>query len=188
MWYVIQVSTGKEDDIASKLKELNVKALIPKENRMIRSGGAWGKKEYVLFSGYVFLDMTYNAENYYKVKSIPGVIRFLGDSKSPSKLSYLEAEWIMLLTGKDNAPIEPTVVMVDQEAPNNLKVVSGILERFENRIIKYDKRSRRATFEITICGEKKEVQLSFEMKGQELGDIGTDAADGAAEQTLQYAT
>lgn len=188
MWYVIQVSTGKENDIAGKLKELNVKALVPKEKRVIRSGGKWNKKEYVLFSGYVFLDMTYNAENYYKVKNIPGVIRFLGDSKSPSKLSYLEAEWIMLLTGKDNAPIEPTVVAVDKENPGNLKVVSGILERFENRIIKYDKRSRRATFEIAICNEKKEVQLSFEIEGQELGNAGTDAADDAAKQILQSAT
>ena len=36
MWYVIQVMTGKEDDIAGKLKEQGIRALVPKENRLIR--------------------------------------------------------------------------------------------------------------------------------------------------------
>ena len=47
------------------------------------------------------------------------------------------------------------------------KVVKGVLEKFENRITKYDKRSRKATFEITICNEKKEVRLSIELDGEE---------------------
>lgn len=159
MLYVIQVMTGKEDDIAGTLKEQGIRALIPKENRLIRSGGKWIQREYVLFTGYVFLDMKYDAENYYKVKNIPGVIKFLGDSRNPSRLSYLEAEWIMLLTGKDNEPIEPTEVKVQEDG--SIKIVKGILEKFESKVIKYDKRNRKATFEIMICNEKKEVQLSI---------------------------
>ena len=65
MWYVIQVMTGKEDDIAGKLKEQGIRALVPKENRLIRSGGSWSQREYILFAGYVFLNMNYNADNYY---------------------------------------------------------------------------------------------------------------------------
>jgi transcriptional antiterminator NusG len=165
MWYVIQVMTGKEDDTAGKLREQGIRALVPKENRLIRSGGTWKHKEYILFSGYVFLDMAYNAETY-----------------------YMEAEWIMLLTGKDNAPIEPTVVRADGNGV--LKAVKGVLEKFENRVIKYDKRSRKASFEITVCGEKKEVQLSIELEEDsgELEDAGKDAAGEAAQQALEYAT
>ncbi len=165
MWYVIQVKTGEEETIAKKLREHGIKALVPKENRIIRSGGSWGHKEYVLFTGYVFMDMRFSAENYYLVKGIPGVIQFLGDNKNPSTLSYMEAEWIGLLTGKDNEPIEPTVVKAEKDG--TFKVVKGVLEKFENRITKYDKRSRKATFEITICNEKKEVQLSIELDGEE---------------------
>ena len=62
----------------------------------------------------------------------------------------------MLLTGENNQPIEPTVVRALGDG--NYEVVKGVLEKFENRIIKYDKRSRKASFEITICNEKKEVQ------------------------------
>jgi transcriptional antiterminator NusG len=100
----------------------------------------------------------------------------------------MEAEWIMLLTGKDNAPIEPTVVRADGNGV--LKAVKGVLEKFENRVIKYDKRSRKASFEITVCGEKKEVQLSIELEEDsgELEDAGKDAAGEAAQQALEYAT
>ena len=187
MWYVIQVMTGKEDDIAGKLKEQGIRALVPKENRLIRSGGSWSQREYILFAGYVFLNMNYNADNYYKVKGIPGVIQFLGDNRNPSRLSYLEAEWIMLLTGENNQPIEPTVVRALGDG--NYEVVKGVLEKFENRIIKYDKRSRKASFEITICNEKKEVQLSIrleedeelkesELPGAAISEIGLYDADG----------
>lgn len=188
MWYVIQVMTGKEDDIAWKLNEQGIKALVPKENRLIRSGGSWIQKEYILFSSYVFLDMAYNADYYYKVKNIPGVIQFLGVSRNPSKLSYLEAEWIMLLTGKENTPIEPTVVRIEEDG--SFKVVAGVLEKFENRIIKYDKRSRKAIFEITICNEKKEVQLSIVLEdgSQKLKDAETEIGADAALPLLKEAT
>ena len=103
MWYVIQVKTGEESGIARKLKNQAIRAEVPIENRPIRSGGAWTKKEYILFPGYVFLDMDFTARNYYRVKEVPGVIRFLGDSKAPSTLSYLEAEWIRILSGRTDS-------------------------------------------------------------------------------------
>lgn len=188
MWYVIQVMTGKEGDIAGKLKEQGIRALVPKENRLIRTGGSWTQREYILFAGYVFLSMNYNADNYYKVKGIPGVIKFLGDSRNPSRLSHLEAEWITLLTGADNAPIEPTTVKVQEDG--TFKVVKGVLEKFENRIVKYDKRSRKAIFEITICNEKKEVQLSIVLEGDEVkaAEAGEDGQPGAAQAVLKEAT
>ncbi len=188
MWYVIQVMTGKENDIAGKLKEQGIRALVPKENRLIRTGGSWTQREYTLFTGYVFLSMNYNADNYYRVRGIPGVIKFLGDSRNPSKLSYLEAEWINLLTGVDNAPIEPTTVKALEDG--SLKVVKGVLEKFENRIVRYDKRSRKATFEITICNEKKEVQLSIVLEDDEMkaAEAGKDGQPGAAETVLKEAT
>lgn len=183
MWYVVQVMTGREDGIAAALNRQGIRALVPKEDRMIRSGGAWTRKEYILFSSYVFLEMDYNADNYYRVRNLPGVIRFLGDGNGPSRLSYLEAEWIRLLTGKNNAPIQPTVVRISEDG--SLKAVKGVLTNFENRIIRVDKRNRKATFEITLCGEKKEVQLSIELEDDsvKLKDPEKAVPEGTAAQT-----
>ena len=153
LWYVIHVKTGEEQNIAATLRENGMRALVPVENRPIHTGGARSRKEYVLFAGYVFLQMEYNAENYYMLKKIPGVIQLLTGT-----LSYLEAEWIMLLAGRDGTPLEPTLV---REAGGNLEIEKGILEKFRSRVVKIEKRSRRATIELSICGERKEVQLGI---------------------------
>ncbi len=162
MWYVLQVSTGQESNVRDELQRMEVLALVPKENRLIRKGGSWTNKEYTLFPSYVFLNLEYTAENYYRVKGIPGVIRFLGPSGlAPSRLTYLEAEWIKILSGIDGQPLQPTKV---RELPDGrLKIVEGVLSNFATRAIQYDKRSRRATVEITLCGEPKTIQLSVEV-------------------------
>lgn len=186
MWYVIQVKTGEESGIARRLKNQAIRAEVPIENRPTRSGGAWTKKEYILFPGYVFLDMDFTARNYYRVKEVPGVIRFLGDSKAPSTLSYLEAEWIRILSG-NGEPLEPTLVRED--GSGGITVISGVLKQLENRVLKWDKRSRKATFEITICGEARQVQLGIEVEGGgELQEAGSDASQDAAQPLLQDAT
>lgn len=162
MWYVLQVTTGQESVVRAELKKMNILALVPKENRLIRKGGGWERREYTLFPSYVFLNLEYTAENYYRVKAVPGVIRFLGPSGlAPSRLTHLEAEWIKILSGIDGQPLEPTKVTERQDG--TLGIVSGVLSNFATRTIQYDKRSRRAKVEITVCGEPKTIQLSVEV-------------------------
>lgn len=162
MWYVLQVTTGQESNVRDVLHRMNVLALVPKENRLIRKGGGWTYKEYTLFPSYVFLNLEYTAENYYRVKGVPGVLRFLGSSGlAPSHLSFLEAEWVKTLAGSDGLPLEPTKV---RERPDGtLQIVSGVLSSFSMHTIEYDKRTRRARVEITLCGQPKTLQLSVEV-------------------------
>ena len=44
-----------------------------------------------------------------------------------------------------------------------LEIVDGILSRFKSCVTKIDIRARRATVELSICGEKKEVQLGIRL-------------------------
>lgn len=162
MWYVLQVKNGQERAVQEALQKLSILALVPRENRQVRKGGGWTRKAYTLFPGYVFVNLRYNAENYYRVKGIPGVTRFLGASGlAPSHLSYLEVEWIKALAGIDGEPLEPTRV---RELPDgSLRIVEGVLSSFATRTIQYDKRARRARVEITLCGEPKTLNLSVEV-------------------------
>ena len=43
MWYVLQVSTGKEMAVTSTLTNNQVLAYVPRENRLIRKGGEIGR-------------------------------------------------------------------------------------------------------------------------------------------------
>lgn len=166
-WYVVHVKTGEEQKIAEKLSSTGFRTLVPAENRPVRSGGSWGQKEYILFPGYLFLQMCYNAENYYRLKAVPGIIKLLNGT-----LSYLEVEWILLLSGQDGRPLEPSLV---RTVDGSLEIEAGVLKNFQSRIIRLDKRSRRALIEISICGEKKEIQLGIRL-AEEIGSEQT--ADG----------
>lgn len=161
MWYVLQVNTGRETGVRDVLHGMNMLALVPKENRMVRKGGGWTFREYTLFPGYVFVNLEYTAENYYRVKDVPHVQRFLGPSGlAPSTLTHLEAEWIKILAG-GGEPLEPTKV---REMPDgSVKIVGGVLANFATRAIHYDKHARRAKVDLTLCGQPKTVQLSVEV-------------------------
>lgn len=178
MWYVLQVKTGDEKAVRAALQKAGIPALVPVEGRPIRKDGAWTCKEYTLFPSYVFLDVSYNAETYYKVKGIPSVIRFLGAGATPSPLSYLEVEWIRELGG-GGEPLRPSVV--EKQEDGTYKVVDGVLRKFARQIGNVNTRNRKATVDITVCGESKTVQLSVVTAGQEETD--TEYDEGGGEDT-----
>ena len=66
-----------------------------------------------------------------------------GDSKAPSTLSYLEAEWIRILSG-NGEPLEPTLVRED--GSGGITVISGVLKQLENRVLKWDKKKPEGNF------------------------------------------
>ena len=65
----------------------------------------------------------------------------------------------------EDGPLEPTRVRFQEDG--TAVILSGILTRLPNRIVRWDRRSRRAVFEITLCGERKEVRLGIEPEGAE---------------------
>lgn len=165
MWYVLQVKTGQELNVVSALAEKQLLAYAPRENRLIRKGGGWSTKEYTLFPSYVFVNLNYTAETYYKVRGIPGVQKFLGaDGLHPSTLSNLEAEWIKMLAN-GGAPLEPSLARQDPE--EELQLMDGVLQNFITRIQEIDKHAHRAKVEITICGEVKTLPLSFKLLNED---------------------
>lgn len=160
-WYVLQVKTGDEVMVRKHLINIGVIAHSPQEQRLIHKGGEWQPKLYTLFNGYVFVQCEFNADTYYKVKSIPSVIKWLGTAPaSPTPLSCAEAEWIRELSNGDK-PLEPSNLTVDSDG-NNI-VTSGVLKSFERSIVKIDRHAKKATIEITVANETKSIQLGIEI-------------------------
>lgn len=158
MWYVLQVKNGKEEEIRDKLIGYGFHALVPSHNKWTRSKGSWSLKKTIIFTGYVFVKLNYDAESYYKITNTDGVVRFLGEKTDPSYLTFIEAEWIRLLG--ENGVLEPTEVMIEN---GQLKVLKGILLNFKSRIKSFDARQRKAIFEIHVLNEVKEITLSIDV-------------------------
>lgn len=162
-WYVLHVKTGQEIKVRDTLQGRQIIAKVPREIVPTRTGGTWVDKEKTLIPGYVFVgtdDLSH--KEYYAALRIPEVMRFLGTP--PQAISYLEAEYIGLLTPADG-PLQPSVLAVDDKdgVPT---VASGLLLNFPGEVVKIDKRRRRAKVRITLLGEPVEIELAVMPEGE----------------------
>lgn len=155
-WYVLQVRTGEEARIAEELNRRGYTAAVPIENRVIRRGGKWTQQPYVVFSGYVFVYLDYSWAKYYAMSGIHGVLRLLGGGQSPTPLSRSEAVFIRRLSVWLS---KPSVVTFSENG--DWRCVSGFLAEHQDKIVKIEKRYKRAAVLVTVAGEEKQIKVSF---------------------------
>lgn len=155
-WYVLHVRTGYENDIAKTLESRGFTTAVPVENRIIRRGGKWIEESYIVFTGYVFVRMNYSWNKYYAMSGIPGVIKLLGGGTAPTPISKNEVEFILQLT---DLLREPSVIKFTDN--DNYEIISGFLADYEDKIVKIQRRYKKAIVKITIAGEEKEFKVSF---------------------------
>ncbi len=162
-WYVLYVNTGRELDIMKALQRKGISAVVPLENRVIRSKGKWTTREYVIFKGYVFVNLEYNWLIYYEIAKINGVIRLLGGGKSPELLSEHEVE---TLIESIKLFAEPSTVRLFD---GGYEILNGILLTFKDCIKSLNRHAHRAVIETNIAGKPTKFTLSF-MTEQTLTD------------------
>lgn len=155
-WYVLHVRTDCELDIAKALEKRGFSTVVPIENRIIRKGGKWIKKTYIVFTGYAFVFMRYSWSKYYAMNNINGIIKILGGGQSPTPLTKSEAEFILKLS---ELLAEPSVLKFKND--NSYEVISGFLADYANDIVKIERRYKKATVKVTVAGEEKEIKVSF---------------------------
>lgn len=161
MMYVIQTKTGCELVVSKALKKLGFDIKVPEKIMNIRHGGVWSNQKYLIFTGYIFLDMNKEIAPfaYYSIKNTDGVINFLGKGK-PSCMTESERQYINWLWNKGK-PIEPSKVY--KTASGNTMVMSGMLKKYPGEYIDVDIRHRRAKMKISFCGVQKNVTLPIEV-------------------------
>lgn len=155
-WYVLQVKTGYEEKVVNVLNDRGYTTTIPIENRMIRRGGKWIEQPYIVFPGYVFVYLDYSWAKYYAMSGIFGVIKLLGGGHEPTPLSKNEAVFINRLS---EFLIHPSVIEFSDNG--SYKCISGFLADNKDKIIKIERRYKRATVLVTIAGEEKQIKISF---------------------------
>lgn len=155
-WYVLHVRTGSELDIAEQLRKRGFSAVVPTENRVIRKGGKWTQKIYIVFAGYVFIYMDYSWSKYYAMSGIYGIIKILGGGQNPTPLSKSETEFILKLS---ELLAQPSVLKFKDD--NSYEVISGFLADYTDNITKVERRYKKATVKVTVAGEEKEIKVSF---------------------------
>lgn len=153
--YVLQIKPGFELSAANILRRRGFKVLCPLKEQYIRRGGSWHINHSLIFTQYIFVECELTDDSYYRIKSVDGVVRFLGFGK-PEKLSRHEAVYIKIL---DNGGVPIEASKVYTTAAGAKMVLSGVLRNYIDNIVSLDLRQRRAKIEVELFGVKHKLTL-----------------------------
>ena len=172
-WFVVQTLSGHENKVRDTInRQLRMgdsvpvyEAMIPVERVMeIRRG----KKVQVtrkLFPGYILVRMDlYDEEGridekaWYFVRSVQGVLGFLGGENSPTALSADEFREMNPALGED-AP-QPTLV-IGAKIGDIVRIKDGAFMGYEGSVQAIDETRGRLTVVISIFGRSTPVDLEF---------------------------
>lgn len=163
MWYVIQVQTRRETEIAGRCRD---KIMRPDEDvfvilreRMYRTERGREKILVPVFPGYVFVE-TGDIDDFrirlYEIKTMTKVLR-AGEETVPV---YPEEEaFLRKISGEDH------IIRFSggYEIGKKLTVTEGPLKGYEGRVKRIDRHKKYAVLEVSLMGQTVDVQMGIEV-------------------------
>lgn len=175
MWYVIQTTTGREEELVAFIHRmlpasLYSRCFFMKRQLMKRLGGEWLEVTETLFPAYVFLETDSVEEIFYGLKEIPEFTRLLGDKEG--EIIPLEREeekrLKLLCKGSQSHVVKNTLVALDESG--EIVRLDGPLKYFKENIIRMNLRKRYAIIEIMVRGKAETALLGIRLAGDRRED------------------
>lgn len=167
-WYVVRAISGKENKvkeyIVSEISRLGLtdyvsQVLIPTEKVYQIRKGKKISKERNYFPGYVLIEAALSGEIPHIIKTIPGVLGFLGANGEPIPMRPAEVNRILgkvdELSEKGEEINTPFVV------GETVKVVDGPFNSFTGVIEEINEEKKKLKVMVKIFGRKTPLELSF---------------------------
>lgn len=164
-WYVIHTQTGFEDRVKTALeakiktglvKETVAQVLVPIEQVSEVKAGKKRISQRKFFPGYILVEMELNDENWYLIKSIPGVTGFVGAGSKPLPLKEEEIETILRQAREAQEKPTPKVVF---EKGEGVRVTEGPFTNFSGTIEEVNPQKGKVKVTISIFGRATPVEL-----------------------------
>jgi transcriptional antiterminator NusG len=167
-YYALQVKTRGEEKFMRRFRaqnpEINLPLHFPQRCLDIRRGGRIIPSRLAVFPGYVFLELESdeNLLNYqWAFRRTEGFYRFLRSNQDIAPLQKRDLE-LALHFIKNVGPLAgKSRVYFDENS--RIVVISGPLSGLEGRIVKVDKRKRRAKIKLDLYGDSFCIDLAFEV-------------------------
>jgi len=167
-WYVIRAISGSEkkaklylDNEISRLKleDFISKVLIPYEKVFQVRNGKKISKERNLYPGYILIEATLVGEIPHIIKSIPGVIGFIGTKGEPNALRMSEVNRIL---GKvDELAEQGEEVNIPYIIGESVTVIDGPFNSFSGIIEEINEEKKKLKVMVKIFGRKTPLELGF---------------------------
>ncbi len=169
-WYVVRAIGGKENKVKSYieneisrlgLSDYVEEILVPTEKVIqIRKGKKYNMEK-VYFPGYIMIKANLSGEVPHAIKSVTGVIGFLGETKGGDPVPLRNAEVNRMLGKVDELAIQNENVAIPFVIGETVKVVDGPFNGFEGTIEKINEEKRKLEVMVKIFGRKTPLELSY---------------------------
>ena len=175
-WYVLRVISGKEKKIKiyleseiarNKLEEFIPQVLIPSEKVYEMRNGKKRIRERNFFPGYVLIsaDLSHG-EAYHVVKSVPGVIGFLGsndkgDGSSKTPVPLRQSEINRILGKVDEIDTMEEKLGTPFIVGETVKVMDGPFSGFTGTVEEVFEERKKLNVMVKIFGRNTPVELNY---------------------------
>lgn len=169
-WYVVRSVSGQENKIKSyiesEIKRLNLedyidKVLVPTEKVVQIRNGKKVNKERVYFPGYIMIQASLAGEIPHIIKSINGVIGFLGETKGGDPVPLRKSEVNRMLGKVDELAVKDDNVNIPYVIGETVKVIDGPFNGFNGTVEKINEEKRKLEVMVKIFGRKTPLELSY---------------------------
>ncbi len=169
-WYVVRSVSGKENKvkeyIESEISRLNLQdyieqILVPTEKVIQIRNGKKINKERVFIPGYIMVQASLVGEVPHIIKSVNGVIGFLGETKGGDPVPLRQSEVNRLLGKVDELSVQDENVNIPYVVGETIKVIDGPFNGFNGTVEKINEEKRKLEVMVKIFGRKTPLELSY---------------------------
>ncbi|RAR69326.1 transcription termination/antitermination protein NusG [Flavobacterium aciduliphilum] len=169
-WYVVRAVSGQENKVKAYIEtEINrlgmgdyiSQVLVPTEKVVQVRDGKKISKDKVYFPGYVMIEANLTGEIPHIIKSITGVIGFLGEVKGGDPVPLRISEVNRMLGKVDELSVTIDAQAIPYKLNETVKVIDGPFNGFNGTIEKINEDKRKLEVMVKIFGRKTPLELSF---------------------------
>ncbi len=165
VYYVAQVRTGKEREVATRMSRFLepglARALVPTRVLPLRRAGKTLREERPVFAGYVFIEAAEGAldEAFWDLRRLEDFARFLPSNQERKPLG--EADLRVLSHFISKGP-RADISKVTFDEDDRIVVLEGPLKGLEGSIVRVDRRKGRVRIRLALCSDSFAIDLGFE--------------------------
>ena len=169
-WYVVRAIGGQENKVKTYienevarlgLSDYVDQVLVPTEKVIQIRKGKKVNKERVYFPGYIMIEANLSGELPHVVKSVTGVIGFLGETKGGDPVPLRKSEVNRMLGKVDELAVQNENVAIPYIKGETVKVIDGPFNGFDGTIEKINEEKRKLEVMVKIFGRKTPLELSY---------------------------
>ena len=169
-WYVVRAVSGQENKVKNYieteiarlgLSDYLSQVLVPTEKVVYQRDNKKVTKERIYFPGYVMIEANLTGEIPHIIKSISGVIGFLGETRGGDPVPLRQSEVNRMLGTVDELATTVDTGLIPFEVNETIKVIDGPFNGFNGVIEKVNEDKRKLEVMVKIFGRKTPLELSF---------------------------